>query len=302
MTKGQEFISLGTAYDSYKGELDWQALSLTDRSTIIRHELDDIPMNMDIHEFVMGTKLRRAQFDGLRTVITRIALATGTLAGINIASEQRSSLSFILPHMKDTALGQELASLYTGVASENTSYRMGELEFLAQSGSRASPLDALVGLPVELQLQGIAQLLKPRGAFSRVIPKADKLATEAIDPSSLSFSDLMPLIKAKKVTVYASYSGSLHAASSGLIDLGFPATLRTLSFIGAPALGLIGALTLAWWLLPLGLVLAVAAFRYSRQAASQAVLRRALTDEEFFNVMRDRRVLSLETNPASHNA
>jgi len=42
---------------------------------------------------------------------------------------------------------------------------MGELEFLAQSGSKPSPLDRLLDLPPDLRLQGILQLLKRKGVF-----------------------------------------------------------------------------------------------------------------------------------------
>lgn len=54
-----------------------------------------------------------------------------------------------------------MAALYEGTANEHTNYRMGELEFLAQSGSTPSPLDNLLDLPKHLQLQGILELLKP---------------------------------------------------------------------------------------------------------------------------------------------
>ena len=142
-----------------------EVLRALGRVDSVRHELDDGPADLDIHEFVMRTNLRRIQFDGLRTVISRTALALETKLGVRFGSDENAKHSLVLPHMASTALGQELASLYNGTADEPTTYRMGELEFLAQSGSKPSPLDRLLDLPPDLRLQGILQLLKRKGVF-----------------------------------------------------------------------------------------------------------------------------------------
>jgi hypothetical protein len=163
MTEGKRYVSWTTKFDVYRGELNWQDLSLAERATIARYELESSPEDLDIHEFVMRTNLRRIQFDGLRTIIVRTALA---LEGqLRIQLDPNGNYAFILPYLDGTALGQELVSLLNNTAGEQTNYRMGELEFLAQSGSRSSPLDRLLDLPRDLRLQGILQLLKPRGAF-----------------------------------------------------------------------------------------------------------------------------------------
>lgn len=100
-----EFISWATKFDSYKGELNWQDLPLADRVAIARYELDGSPEELNIEDYVMATKLRRLQFEGLRTVIIRTALALEDLLGIRFGIDEKSKYSLILPYIKDTSLG-----------------------------------------------------------------------------------------------------------------------------------------------------------------------------------------------------
>jgi hypothetical protein len=283
---GKQYISWATEFDTYRGQLNWQDLPLAERTAIALYELDGTPTDLDIQAYVMGTNLRRIQYDGLRTVITRVAIALEAAHEVVFGTDEAVKYSAILPYMRHTALGQELISLYEGAALEQTSYRMGELEFLAQSGSKASPLDGLLSLPADLQLQGILDLLKPKDAFR---PPA-----QDADPNNLPFSDVMPLLDLRKVNMYASYTGALQAASLGLVNIGALPTLSSIVFMVAPVAGLIGAFVWGWWWLLVGLIAAVAAFRYSRTVASKAVLRRACTDEAFFNAMRRRGFIWLE--------
>jgi hypothetical protein len=278
--EAKQYISWATDFDAYKGTACWQELPLSDRKVIVKHLLTDQPEDLDIHAFVMGTKLRRIQYDGLVTVITRTALTLEHDA-------ENIDYSKVLPHLSGTALGQELASLIDGTATPETNYRMGELEFLAQSGSKTSPLDRLLDLPIDLRLGAIVQLLKPKGAFApRPRPPED--------PNTMPFIQVIPLINRKEVQVHAGYSGSLQAASVGLIKLGTVGKLTNLGFMISPVAGIAAAIFISWWLLPVGILGAIACFKYTRRTASHAVLRKALSNEAFFDEMRKRHVLWLE--------
>lgn len=296
MSEGTQYISWATKFDIYKGALNWQDLSRSERMSIVRYELEGMPEDLDIYEFVMSTNLRRIQFDGLRTVITDTALALEEELGVRFEIESGARYSLILPYLEGTALGQELISLINGKASTFTNYRMGELEFLAQSGSRSSPLDKLLDLPRDIRLQAILRLLKPKGAFDPPQNHADDLAPEVTssDLNSLSFSKVIQLIEAGQLDMRASYAGSLQAVSQGLLRVGTTGTLASIGFYIAPIGGFIAGLLFAWWWLPLGLIVGILAFRYSRKAALHALLRRACTDELFFESMRKHRIIWLE--------
>lgn len=297
MTEGKQYISWATKFDLYKGELNWQNLSLRERTIIARFELEGMPEDLDIHEFVMGTNLRRIQFDGLRTVILRVALALEERLGVRFATDASAKYSSILPYLEGTAFGQELISLLNGTAGEHTSYRMGELEFLAQSGSKSSPLDKLLDLPRDLRLQGIVELLKPKGAFDLRPPKAEERATD-IDLDRVSLSQAIRLIQAGQLDMRASYTGSLQAVSQGGAQIGIVGNLAGIGFWAAPIAGLVAAFVFAWWWLPIGLIVGVSAFRYSRKAAVNATLRRAIVDESFFEAMRQHKIIWLERLPS----
>ncbi|MEY9142123.1 hypothetical protein [Bradyrhizobium elkanii] len=290
--EGKQYISQATRFDIYTGERNWHDLPLFERETIARHELEGMPADLDIQEFVMGTNLRRIQFDGLRTVIVSAALALEGKLGVDFASDDGARYSLILPYLESTALGQELVSLLNGTAGDHTNYRMAELEFLAQSGSRASPLDRLLDLPRNLRLQGILELLRPKGAFDRQPKTADQSAGFAL--GELSFSETIPLLEARQLNMRASYSGSLQAVSQGAAKVGAAGTLAGVGFWAAPITGLIAAFFVAWWWLLIGLIIGAFAFSYSRKAAVKAVLRRACVDEAFFEAMRQHQIIWLE--------
>lgn len=247
---------------------------------IAKKLLSDEPHDEGFHALVMKTNLRRIQFDGLWTVIVRAALALEHELG-------EINYSKVLPYLSDTALGQELASLLNGTANFETSYRMGELEFLAQSGMKTSPLDRLLDLPAELRIGCLVEILKPVGAFK-------KRARSPEDPNIMPFEKVIPLINRKEVNIHASYSGSLRAAAFGLVRIGIIGRFTNLGFMAIPIAGIAAAVFVAWWFLPLGIIAAILCFKYTRRLASREVLRRALTDEDFFNEMRRMKVIWLE--------
>lgn len=299
MSEGKTYISWATEFDTYKGTLNWQNLSLSERETIARYELEGMPEALDIEEFVMGTNLRRIQFDGLRTIIVRTALALEDKLGVRFGIDGGARYSLILPYLEGTAVGQELVSLLNGTAGEDTNYRMGELEFLAQSGSRPSPLDKLLDLPRDMRLQGILQLLKPRGAFNRQRPTpGNQPSNDAGRLDTLPFQKAMQLIDAGRLNMRASYSGSLQAVAQGIVNVSLAGSLASIGCWATPIVGLVAAYLLSWWWLPIGLGLSVLAFRFSRRAASNAVLHRARMDEAFFNSMRTRGIIWLEDIPS----
>jgi hypothetical protein len=296
MTGVKQYISWATKFDLYKGELNWQNLPLRERTVIARFELEGTPEDLDIYEFVMGTNLRRIQFDGLRTVIVRAALALEERLSVRFGTDDSAKYSLVLPYLEGTAFGQELVSLLNGTAGEHTSYRMGELEFLAQNGSKPSPLDKLLDLPRDLRLQGIVALLESKGAFElRPKPEEDTIDT---DLDRISFSEVTRLIQAEQLDVRASYTGSLQVVSQGGVQIGIVGTLAGVMFWAAPIAGLVAAFLFAWWWLVIGLVVGVSSFRHSRKAAVDATLRRALADQLFFEAMRKHKIIWLERLPS----
>lgn len=268
------YVSYGTPFDSYKGSVNWQDLALEQREDILNYAV--LPEDDDFEhaeETVMNSGLRKLQYEGLMTVLSRIAIALP--GGISGDPDYRKAIYAIAT----TDLGKELISLIEGTADYETSYRMGELEFLAQSGMKTSPLDKLIGLPNHLIVQGITELLKT---------SAPSLPDDAMQ---LNHQQVVELFKARKVAIYPSPTGAFHAASKGLIK---GSTLATLTFMAAPVAGVILAFVYAWWFVIVGLVLAYLAFRYSRKTASLALMKRCLDDRAFFEEMKARQFIWLE--------
>lgn len=288
-----EYVSWSTEFDNYRGSKNWQELPLDQRRAIVVALLDGEKDGFELEPYVMKTGLRRIQFDGLATVITRTAVFAEHEIGDSFLHD--GNFAPILPYLTGTAIGRELGDIYSGLASEETSYRMGELEFLAQTGSRPSPLDKLTGLPNDLKLQGLRELLKP----DRLSHPGGSPALP-VDPNSLPFDVARRLHGEGKLRIYAGYSGSLAAARHGLVNLGGKGTLGNAGFLGGPLVGLVGAFFWGWWLLPLGLLVAFFSFRFTRKAAAHAVIRDALKSEQVYNALQRAKVIDCAyTKPIS---
>ena len=129
----------------------------------------------------------------------------------------------------------------------------------------------------------------------RWVTKMDKSYSEKLrsSPNQLTWLETTYSYEQGLLVFYVNRSLAIQAVRSGIktsaIGL-LTAIAVPICFVG----GVVLALLLSWWWLPIGILLAVMFFYLSRESAVRAVRRAALSNEELFQYLRNRKYIWFE--------
>lgn len=162
------FISYATTYDGYVGKKNWNELKLEERRAIV--ECEFAGKELDIEPFIMSTGLKKLQAQGLRSLFVYSQMLNERMGLIKPNKQGDNDLHYILSIFANTKIFHEITELLKGQASEKTIYDGKELEALAQTNSRPSPLDATLDMTSAEAARFILGKLELLGVDSAAAP------------------------------------------------------------------------------------------------------------------------------------